>query len=127
MADAEVPTHRVLTVECGSEDVCTGQMLLPKFTVICRCATCAEKPESEMKPRDFERHAGMGHLRKWRQSIRVVDAKRRTHRGKYLGVGEWLKAEAEASTPYCESMAQTRAESPDPPESHKMRKEVLRR
>ena len=80
--------------ELGISIMCNGKpglFRLQRQTCDCFCDVCKllkEKlgvEEIDMSPKEFERHAGMGHMKKWRSSILVNNIAYKGKHGKSLG------------------------------------------
>lgn len=82
------------TGEMAISIMCNGKpglFRLQSQTCDCFCDVCKilkEKlglDEIDMSPKEFERHAGMGHMKKWRSSILVNNPKYKSTNGKSVG------------------------------------------
>ena len=66
-------------------------LLIRTQTVICHCEVCSEtaaalgKPHLELSLNEFERHCGVGHVKKWKFSVKTVDPPN-------MSVGKWLES-----------------------------------
>jgi hypothetical protein len=86
-----------ITVECGYDNqLFFGELILPdhsgpfvawELRIHCQCGRprCKQSP---MTPPEFEQHAGRGHSKSWRQTIRVPDTNGRSN----IKLGTWLEA-----------------------------------
>ena len=86
-----------VTVECGYDNqLFFGELILPdhagpvvawELRIHCQCGRprCKQSP---MAPPEFEQHAGRGHSKSWRQTIRVPDKSGKSN----MKLGTWLEA-----------------------------------
>lgn len=80
-----------------------GTLLIRTQTVICHCKLCAEtaaaagKPHLELSLNEFERHCGMGHMKKWKFSVRLAEPPNMT-------VQKWLDSKRLKLSDYPRSM-----------------------
>ena len=93
-----------VTVECGYDGRrFFGELILPdhagpfaawELRIHCQCGRprCKQSP---MAPPEFEQHAGRGHSKSWRQTIRVPDKSGKSN----MKLGTWLEAWRAAKAP----------------------------
>ena len=80
---------KAMRIICNSK---IGLFRLDKQTCDCFCDVCEvikgymNLKELDISPKEYERHAGMGHAKKWKSSIFVFDTSGKNNRGKTLGV-----------------------------------------
>jgi len=78
-----IPGGKALPITCNGND---GIFRLEDHTCDCYCDVCkliksyTGLKELRMSPREFERHCGMGHAKKWKASIRIKEKDKKIYK-----------------------------------------------